>query len=192
MQFLFMFDPNIMKTKLIELLKKYWWVIVTVSLVIIAAIFLWPKKIMPVQDNTVIVHQFDSLKYLKSNDSLKAIISALEKEIVQREASYGRLSVILSKKKDAVQILPKTEVVEAFSDRIHVDVELRGDSNVIVPLQGIRNAVVLIYERDAAIAGIEYYSGRDSLQGALIEKQKELLNIKDTRIVGLTKEFYSS
>ena len=88
--------------------------------------------------------------------------------------------------------MPKTEVVAVFSDRIHVDVELREDSNVIVPLQGIRNAVVLIFERDAAIAGVEYYSGQDSLKSALIEKQRELLSIKDTRIVGLTKEFYTS
>ena len=180
-----------MKTTL-DWLKKYWWILAVVILLIIAVIFFWPKKIIPVQDNTVVIHQFDSLRYIKSNDSLKSVIGTLEQEIVKRTLSYTRTIAILSKKTDAVQTLPATEVVDVFSDRIHVDVELRSDSNVIVPLQGIRNAVVLIYERDAAMVGVDFYSGKDSLNTAVIHKQKELLNIKDTRIVNLTKEFYQS
>lgn len=178
--------------KVIDWLKKYWWVVAVIALIITAAIFFWPKKPVVVPESAIPAHKFDSLIYIRTNDSLRTVISALEQEIVKREAYYGRLKAILSKKSDAVQTLPKTKVVEVFSDKIHVDVELREDSNVIVPLQGIRNAVVLIYDGEAAIAGVEYYAGQDSLQRALIDKQKELIGIKDARIVGLTKEFYAS
>jgi len=176
-----------------DFLKKYWKYILAAVLLIVAIIFLWrrePKPLPP--DNTVVVHQFDSLKYVKSNDSLKVVISTLEQEIVKRGAEYALVVAKYSKKIGAVQNLPKTEVVEEFSNRIYVDVELKPDSNVIVPIQGIRNALVLIYERDAAIEGLHFYSGQDSLKTSVIEKQKELLGIKDNRIVKLTSEFYQS
>lgn len=173
-------------------IKKYWWIVAVIALIIVAVIFFWPKKVVPVVDDTVSVHRFDSLVYIHSNDSLKGVITTLEAEIVKRSAVYARTVAILNSKISTVQTLPANDVVEVFSDRVYVDVKLRSDSNVIVPLQGIRNAVVMIYRMDAAIAGLEYYSGQDSLQREVIGQQKQLLAIKDTRIVNLTSEFYQS
>lgn len=172
--------------------KKHWVALAIITLLVVAFLFLWPKKEVPVENNAVAVHKFDSVVYIKTNDSLKGVIALLEEQIIKRELSWSRTVQLLSKKTSTVQTLPKEKVTETFSDRIHVDVVLTKDSNVITPIQGIRNALVLFYELDGALAGVEYYSGQDSLKTALIGKQKELINIKDTRIVKLTSEFYES
>jgi len=180
---------------IIAWLKKYGWIILLILLVAMTISFFWGSKSkVQVQDNTVLVHKFDSSLYIHSNDSLKGVIRTLEQELAKREVSYAQTIKILSKKTDAVQTLPITEVAEAFSERIYVDVglEARGDTVAILPMQGIRNALVIIYRGDEALVGLSYYKGQDSLKTVLIDNQKQLMNIKDTRIVALTSEFYKS
>lgn len=175
-------------------IKKYWVFLIVIILLIIAIIFLWRKETPVIQDNTIAIHQFDSLKYIHSNDSLKNIITILEKEIVKRETAYTRTLANVTKKINSIQTLPAQEVVDEFSDQIQheLTIENRNDTVVIVPLQGVKNAVVLIYERKYALMGVEYYMGQDSLKNEVIVNQKQLLDIKDTRIVKLTDEFYQS
>jgi hypothetical protein len=184
-----------MKTKLVNWIKKYWWVVVVVILTAIAVWFLKPSPIIPpAPDNAVIIHQFDSVKYIKTADSLKVVISGLEKEIVSRRRSYEQLARKLNEKVNAVQSMPATDVVTAFNERTgdsSVIEQRDGNDFVISPMSAIRVAVVEFYQKDAAMAGIAFYSEQDSINQLIVKGLKDLVATKDSRIVKLTNEFYN-
>lgn len=175
-----------------EYIKKYWYIPIIILLTGTAVWFLKPDKvIMPLPDQ-VMVHKFDSVKYIKRSDSLVQVIDTLKSKLEIKKRQYAdllnkqRLQIV------EVQTMPATEVVQVFRDKVQAIVTLTTDSNVITPIQGIRNAVIMFVQGDQCLDREKAVLDQQSISGRIIQSQDTLLQIKDKRIIGLTREFYTS
>jgi len=168
------------------------WVAVLVLFVACLVLLLAPDKPVPVP--TVENHRFDSLRYVKRSDSLSVVITDLEKKIIAIKASFAARIETLKQSVETVKTLPADEVVTAFSTRTGEasTIEVRTDTMVVTPIAGIRKALIICYERDAAMDGLDFYASQDSLQRELISRKDEMLTVKDNRIKTLTDEYYQS
>lgn len=177
-----------------ETVKKYWYIPIIILLTGIAVWFLKPDKVVVPLPDQVMVHKFDSLKYIKTSDSLKVIVDTLKSQLAVKKKQYKDL---LSRQKvDIFEVknLPIPELVSRFEDKTQtfVKVSMLPDSVVIAPIESIRNAVILFTEGDQCYERERSVVVQNELSSNIIRQQDSLISIKDKRIVGLTREFYSS
>jgi hypothetical protein len=176
-----------------EAIKKYWWVIVIAILVGIAVWFLKPDKIITILPSQIPMHEFDSLVYVHKLDSVNLAIKEIKTKLTEKQKDYDKLLELQKKERENLRHLTATEIIKKFSEKVNTPVEtvLSRDTQVIVPLNGIRNAVLLFTRTDQCEDREISLVDQNSRLGLLIISQDPLLKIKDTRLVALMKEFYS-
>lgn len=164
-------------------------------MILLTAICVWylkPNRTVPVPPDQVIIHKFDSVKYIKRSDSLVQVIDTLKSRLEVKKKQYADL---LNKQRiqvAQVEIMPATELVQTFEDKVQSSVVLTKDSNVIAPIHAIRAAVILFVHGDQCIDREKAVLDQEAVSSRIIQSQDTLLQIKDKRIVGLTREFYTS
>ena len=178
-----------------EFIKKNWWVFIVCALCFFAAWMIKQPKNIVVQDNAVALHRIDSLSYKKSSDSLVQIIDTLKSRLAKKKIQYITVVRGQGEEMERVTHLMTTETIKEYADRVDDSckmVVINRDTSVITPINGIKTAVVLLLRGEQCLERETVTGEQSSLREAIIKSQGELIVIKDNRIIGLTKEFYSS
>ena len=177
------------------LTKNCKWIVVAI-LLIISGIFLFRRcgTSPPPSPLTspLVVHAFDSIKYIHKADSLQNIVITLEEKISQNENNFKYIVRSQQRKVDSVKNYTTPQVVAAFEQKTDSKLSMHDSNNVIAPVISIRRAVSLLVEGDNCKDNVSYYLRQDSLKNELISGKTDMIYLKDTRIASLTKEFYTS
>lgn len=175
--------------------KKYWWIVLVILLTGASVWWLKPNKVIqqPNQDQ-VLIHKFDSLKYIHKNDSLTLVIDTLKAKLDKKKRDYADLLNRQKKEREKLPTLTASEVVEEFQGWVEVPVTMvaQPDTMIITPLQGIRNAVEVFVEKDQCLAREDEVIDQVKLANETIVAQDTLLKVKNNRIIGLTREYFQS
>jgi hypothetical protein len=176
--------------------KKYWWIVLVIILTGIATWLIKPSPVVTPSTDSLLVHKFDSLKYIKSNDSLVSIIDTLKTQLNIKKLQYAELLKRQKKEKERVVNLPVPELVNEFEGWVGVPVETKFDldsnASVITPIAGIRTAVVTFIEKDQCLEREMQLVDQNTLLTKTVSKQDTLIKLKDKRIIDLTREYFQS
>ena len=185
---------------MIETIKKYKWVIFLALAFASGFLIKWfftpPNTSGEVnrlkEEVKVIVerHKSDSVRYVKTSDSLVQIINKMVGNVYEKEKQLAYWKSHFQVVRDSIVKLPPTDAVKYFSERTCSTSELT-DKGVISPIQSIYNANVIFVERDDAVGETTQLRAIVSTQDSIITNQTELIGIKDKRIAGITNDYYS-
>lgn len=183
--------------------KNYSWVIAiaafSVVVVTVSYLYFKPKKSTQIENRILFSidslkhkHTWDSLIFIDVHDSLTTVIDGLMKVSEAKGKEIVRLRKLYELKKDEIVHLDPAPAVEYFSERTSDTAAILADSSVSTSLQAITNANCLFIERDGYKAENILLIDRVNILDSLSSTQLSLIALKDTRIVSLTNDYYSS